>query len=111
MRLINGEAKAKAHPDTWFIPPARKRMAAEAGDWVKLGFVIDEPIDGCGGERPWVKVTRGIDDTGIYEGEIDNELVVIDGLKFQGRTMKLGARVKFKPKHILDWVSASYVWD
>ncbi len=107
MKLINGEARAKAHPDTWEIPTPRERMSLEAGDVVKLGFTLDEPLDGCSGERLWVKVTRGMDATGFYEGEIDNDLVVIDGLKFQGRTMKLGARVKFKPKHVLD----RYVWD
>lgn len=53
--LDDAEEIAKAHPDTFWMPPVEERQALEKGTLVKLLFRLKETI-GSAVERMWVIV-------------------------------------------------------
>lgn len=75
--LVNAEAMAEAHPDTFTVPDERNDL--KVGDFAKVC---------CNDERFWVKVMRAKE--GIYVGAISNALVVP-----ANRKMKFGDMIEF----------------
>lgn len=49
--------------------------------FVKAVFHVDPPVEGCSGERMWVRVTR-IRDDGTVEGKLRNHPVVRTDLEW-----------------------------
>jgi uncharacterized protein YegJ (DUF2314 family) len=90
--LASAEQRAKEHPKSFQIPPARVRLALQAGYMVKLIFTQKKPP---AGERMWVEVTgMERDAAGVrYVGILKNRPSTIFGVKF-------GDKVEFSPEHI-----------
>ncbi len=72
------------------IPP---KVPYKEGDLVQVRFKVDPPIDGCEGERMWVRVTRVLA-TGVV-GILDNDPAVRTDLK-------AGDVVEFAHDSVLD---------
>lgn len=92
--LLDAEAQAHLHPDTFHIPERAERAALGLGTYAKLcfqGSALPRPIHG---ERMWVTVT-GTTASGRYIGRLNNIPVFVPGLA-------LGDRIEFEPRHVLD---------
>jgi len=78
--FVNAVAMAKAHPDTFDVPPRSKREGVRMGQLVKVC---------CCEERFWVEVTGALRLKKIYTGRIDNDLVHTDrhGLSYDDLVM------------------------
>lgn len=95
--LMNGEERALAHPDTFFIPSRTDRHTLAPGDWVKLGFVPTDEAHGP--ERMWLEVSRKLEGGPyLYEGVLGNSPAY-----FAPSVIKHGDRVLFSPEHVLDF--------
>lgn len=93
MNLIDVDARAKKHPNTFLVPSITARKRVLVGDQVKIGD-NDTPT----GERFWVVVT-------------ERNTFVGEGPRFVGRVLnetvtpnapRKGDIVKFQPMHILE---------
>ena len=93
--LDDGEAIAKAHPDTFWIPPLQQRQSLKTGTIVKLLFRIETRDEGTESavERLWVRVDER--SGSYYLGTLDNDPVCESALK-------CGARVVFEVRHVID---------
>ena len=99
--LVDGVAKAAAHPATFHIPSAEDIAGIKVGDYVKLGFVVDSPENLPSGrlrasaERMWVNVRS----LAPFSGVLANDPVVLEDIK-------AGDTVDFESRHILDIISS-----
>lgn len=86
--LVDAEARNRAHPDTFEIPPKKVREEIALGDYAKL--IFDDR------ERMWVQVTKRftIDEKVVYHGTLNNDPVSIPDLAD-------GDEVVFEPKHVI----------
>jgi hypothetical protein len=84
--LADAQALAKAHPETFGVPPAANLKRIKPGDFVKVAR---------NGERFWVKVT-GFEKRRIH-GVVDNDLMFNDDLP-------VGQGIYFQKKHIYSWL-------
>lgn len=92
--LLDAVEQADAHPRSFFIPDAATRESLQPGDHAKLVFqLVDDPGADPPAERMWVEVTDVA--PGGYVGRLDNEPVVVPGLR-------AGARVEFEPRHVIE---------
>lgn len=91
--LVDGVAKNREHPETFWIPSEKVKDAVRPGALVKLAF---EPIGDAavGGERMWVLVMDRFDDDSFL-GKLDNQPIFIDDLEF-------GDIVEFSLENIID---------
>jgi hypothetical protein len=69
----------------------------EIGDSVLLRFKVDPPVDGCEGERMWVRVTGVLSDA--LCGLLDNDPVLRTDLH-------CGEPVKFQRADVIDMIAA-----
>lgn len=96
-RLVDGEQRAKEHPDSFEMPPRelRERLDARGPDRT-LAKLIFEPEGPCkvGGERMWVLV-GGRGEKQRYTGRLNNNPQFIQGLHS-------GQRLEFGPEHVVD---------
>ena len=98
--LDDGEAIAKAHPVTFWIPPLEQRQSLKTGAIVKLLFRIEtrEGDAESAVERMWVRVEERSGPH--YLGTLDNDPV-------EDSALKCGARVVFEARHVIDiWEDA-----
>ena len=91
IHLINGESKNTQDPETFLIPTVEQRKAVVSGNFVKIGFMSDDPE--CFGEWMWVKVCECVEGE-IYAGMLANRPLCIP--------LKPGAWIRFGPEYILD---------
>jgi hypothetical protein len=98
----NAEALAAMHPKSFFIPLREDREALFPGDYVKLIFRSEVPLQrgpwaGATGERMWVRV-RDVEahhqGGPRYVGTLANRPAYID--------LEFGALIHFAPEHIID---------
>lgn len=95
--LGDGIAYNLESPDTFFIPSREDIDFLVPGDVVKLIFEANGRtygLDGCNGERMWVKVTKINGDS--FEGKLSNHPAVWGNLYY-------GDKLKFTRKHIIDF--------
>jgi len=89
--LIDGVECSQQYPDTFHVPSPDTKDHLVPGDFAKLGFEpkrADLP-----GERMWVRIIER--DGDAFVGELDNTPVVL-------KQLKLGERIDFTARHILD---------
>ena len=91
-KLGSGVKSHAAHPDTFWLPAEKERIAVPPGMHVKLMFQMREGW----GERMWVTVEKRTW-RGRYTGTLNNVPVGIPRLN-------PGDRVRFSPEHIIDIV-------
>ncbi len=60
----------KQYPRTFITPSQLEIDSLTPGALVKLIFILDEPIEGCGAERMWVEITERNGD--IFSGILTN---------------------------------------
>ena len=99
-KLQDVTVRARKYPKTFQIPSLQKRMSLQPGHLVKLIFLpATADTHKASGERMWVVVTgrtkEGYQSVIRYDGVLDNDPVLIHGLK-------AGAVIHFKPQHIAD---------
>ena len=92
--LGNGEERAKERPKTFEIPDAIERRSLQVGDFAKLMFLSRTELNGCSGERIWVKITARTDVPARYTGEVDNNAAYLP--------IPFGGVVEFGPEHVID---------
>jgi hypothetical protein len=85
--LIDIEENAKAHPETFEIPPRKDRESVRVGDLVKLTF-----SGPAFAERMWVEV-RGVRASKVFRGVLRNRPVGMPEIK---------GSIFFGPNHVLD---------
>lgn len=90
--LVDGDAMAKAHPDTFIMPPLKRRKSLQVGDNVKLGFRPAGGPRAVADERLWVTIEK-VDAYSGFKGRINNDPVVVKARR--------GEAVTFERKHIL----------
>jgi hypothetical protein len=81
-RLVDAQAMARAHPETFGAPDMKTLKTLEPGDFAKLCF--------DNAERMWVRITEAKGSR--YEGLLDNDPVVV--------RLKCGDRIRFEARHI-----------
>jgi len=86
IQLVNAQAMAQAHPETFSAPNKEELSKVVVGDCVKI--CIDNK------ERLWVEVTE-IKGGGVLKGRIDNVPVLVEGISF-------GDSLLFKEENIYD---------
>lgn len=70
--LQNAEEQAARHPETFEIPPLRRRRSLELGEFVQMRFLcVPQPEGGPVAERIWVEVVEA-GDPEAYRGRIAN---------------------------------------
>ncbi|NLD76735.1 MAG: DUF2185 domain-containing protein [Acidimicrobiales bacterium] len=90
--LLDAEAQHRSFPDAFPIPTRQERESLQAGDMVKMVFVLDPPPEsGPNAERMWVEVRSARD--GGYDGWLTNEPKVIPDLE-------VGTFLAFAPEHV-----------
>ncbi len=96
--LIDGVARAAAHPTTFEVPSPRLIASMGEGDYFKIGLTTPEGM----GERFWVKVSEvETDGEGArYTGTIDNDLTLFDD-------RPCGSMISFRARHILGFIHGS----
>lgn len=97
MDLLDARARNVENPETFYIPSKEELKKVKKGSHVKLCWLNDTPgiLHGkkVKNERMWVKV---LDKDGeFFLGELDNDPAYTPGLK-------LGDRIEFEARHILD---------
>jgi hypothetical protein len=95
--LDDGEARHRANPDRFEIPPAYVRDGLEPGDFAQLIFLF--LVDGeehPTGERMWVIVRERTADG--YLGVLRNEPVSVE----EGDEPSFGFELPFEPRHVID---------
>lgn len=91
-RLLNGDERARAHPESFDMPSYEARQRLRVGDLVKLIF---EPVDAPGGERMWVRVTECLATIPRrYVGVLHSHAVTVP--------LTWGSRVDFGAEHVVD---------
>lgn len=90
--LHSGVERARAAPDTFWLPSDDAKAAVGIGQYVKLIFGDDD-----GAERMWVKVTAR--DGDCLRGTLANNPYALAGLKH-------GDEVEFGPDHIIQILEA-----
>jgi hypothetical protein len=94
-RLDDAQAKNRAHPATYRVPPGDLIRALRPGSLVKLCFLFAEPEpDGCEGERMWVRLTRAGD---AMRGELESQ-----PSRPSLAHLRPGAEIEFDARHVLD---------
>lgn len=94
-KLMDGEKRNQANPDTFSIPELNERNNLPLDEcYAKLGFVMPRQKNRVSAERMWVRV-KSKDSKGVYTGELSNEPAFVPNLFH-------GAVVRFKAKHVLD---------
>lgn len=95
--LVDGEQRAKEHPDTFEQPPRSEREQLAPGAFAKVILVTPEMVKQNLGERVWVRVTKrsGKEADTKYRGELDTTPALISGLH-------VGSVIDFEPRHIVD---------
>jgi hypothetical protein len=100
--LINGEARSGRHPHSFQMPPRLEREGLKPGRIVKIGIENPSFADRrmVNAERFWVLI-EGICPAdsifaGHYYGRVENDLVLTDA-----HGIVCGARIVFRPEHIL----------
>lgn len=86
--LLDADAQAARHPDTFEVPPLKERQALPEGAFAKLVF-IGNPT-----ERMWVICTQRTPE-GNFIGELVNAPLYL-------KTVRYGQEVIFEPRHIID---------
>ncbi len=89
-KLMDGVALSKMYPDTFEVPSFVELAKVEVGDFVKLGFKIQQK-DAPSAERMWVKVAAFKGNQ--YVGTIANNPMFLKA--------EYGDIVLFEPRHIL----------
>ena len=92
----DGEEMHRTAPETFCIPSAQKRAAAQPGEYVRLGFRLEVESLSIG-ERMWVKITQREGDS--YIGRLANAPEHITALQF-------GDLVRFKARNVLKIAAA-----
>ena len=100
--LRSAEESHRAHPDTFWIPPAEERRSLQRGKAARLIFDI-EAADEDGklvvsGERMWVIVAERVGD--LYIGILDNKPATFE--PGDSAYLCFGAEVPFGPEHVID---------
>ncbi|MBO9428114.1 hypothetical protein [Sulfitobacter sp. R18_1] len=97
--LIDGQARAALHPETFEIPSLREISEIKAGDHVKIGLLHDDDS----GERFWVKISRtpGTGDDTVFEAVIDQDLASFPEYPDQ-------SSIRFRCRHILGIMPATF---
>lgn len=87
--LLDGVALEGCHPAAFHIPTKAEKARVGPGDYVKIGFVLDEETGQS--ERVWVQVdaVSGEKITGV----LDDDPVYADAT--------FGERIELEPRHIL----------
>lgn len=80
--LIDGVDRNKAHPKTFNIPTEEEKAAVKTGDFIKIGFELDNMC-----ERMWVQVTEP------GKGLLNNDPELLP--------MQCDEPVEYEPKHII----------
>ena len=93
--LVSGEKLARDNPNTFEIPPRKKRESLDVGHFAKLVFKPTDPDASPLAERMWVKITSV--GSKNYEGTLANKPKA--GLK---GILQWGDLVQFSPQHIID---------
>lgn len=96
--LVDGEQRAREHPDTFEIPSRGEREQLGLGDFAKLIFVTPSMLTQNVGERMWVRVLerKQVGKGPVsYRGQLDNAPGLIAGLK-------AGDELTFKPEHVIE---------
>ena len=92
--LADIEKQAKGFKYTFFVPPKSVIKRLDKGNEVRLRFAIRTPEpEGPEAERMWVEITEKTEEG--YSGLLTNNPEYIDDLK-------LGDRIEFEAKHIMD---------
>lgn len=91
--LVNAREMNQAHPDTFHVPSAEELKNVKVGSIVKLGLDVVDAKESPGNERMWVVVSAR--DGNEFVGKLDNDPVVIRGLKYEDT-------ISFKKDNILD---------
>ena len=90
--LLDAAAQHEAFPDAFPIPSIEEREDLQAGDMVKMVFVLDPPpASGPNAERMWVEVRSARN--GRYDGWLTNEPSIIADLEY-------GTFLAFGPEHV-----------
>jgi hypothetical protein len=99
--LDSGEVRHRQAPDRFWLPPAAERNALQAGQLVKLVFLIEaireDGSKGVQGERMWVLVRerRGP----FYVGTLANTPMFFTA--DDDEYMVPGAEIAFLPEHVI----------
>lgn len=95
--LVDGEQRAKEHPETFEIPSRAERERLDVGNFAKLIFVTPEMVKQNIGERMWVRVLSRKKTNGAisYSGQLDNSPGLIAGLH-------AGSDITFGPQHVVE---------
>jgi uncharacterized protein YegJ (DUF2314 family) len=96
--LEDGEARARASPKTFQIPPRWVRHALEPGDFAQLIFriAVDDEDGPEEFERMWVIVRERT--PGGYMGVLNNQ----PGSIGENDLFWFGTELPFEPKHVID---------
>jgi hypothetical protein len=96
--LEDGEARHAEAPETFWLPPRRRRECLRPGELAKLIFRIsvDDDNEGVAVERMWVVVRETIPDG--YLGVLDNE----PGAIAENDELWLGTELPFSAKHVIN---------
>jgi hypothetical protein len=89
--LIDGEARAMEHPNTFHIPTEEQKLAVKVGQNVKIGIRMANRR----AERFWVEVTEV--NYPAFVGAVRNDLTdtAVHGISY-------GDEIEFEARHILD---------
>jgi hypothetical protein len=97
--LLSAEEQNAAHPDTFQIPPLKKRETLQPGDSAKLLFDIETKENGQvidrGVDRMWV-IVKSHSESG-YVGILDNNPGTAENLNLHE-----GDTIQFGPEHVAD---------
>lgn len=90
--LENSVKKNMELPRIFLIPNREEIENLDAGDLVRLIFVMETPLNnGCRAERMWVRITDK--QNGVFKGVLDNEPCYLKSIKF-------GDTITFKAENI-----------
>ena len=95
--LVDGEQRAREHPDTFEVPPRDQREQLGLGDFAKAIFVTPSMLQQNMGERMWLRVLerKQVGKGPItYRGQLDNSPHLVSGLK-------AGDDVTFRPENVI----------
>lgn len=98
--LIDAFERSLSYPDTFDFPGFDIVEQAQPGNFMKIGAEFQDADSEWSGERFWV-IVRTVEGAGAsirLTGEIDNELQCT-----ASHGLRLGDRITFAPRHVLDF--------
>lgn len=79
--FIDGIERNRENPKTFGIPTAQEISEVQPGWWIKVGLEKKAPAEWeRGGERFWLKVTSVDKKSGLFVGQVDNDLTLFPDL-------------------------------